>query len=144
MSYGILSTLKRRRVSTGMVFGARQSLQFFRQMTCFLGNNRTLSKFKYCILHYLISIIKLKNNYPVKPNFVLTTRATLTTKARENTRLHHKNFRVIIIVHQFQFLFNRDLNQGCLVYMFSLRFSSSKFLIKLRRQFRVQKIFSWT
>ena len=36
-------------------------------------------------------------------------------------------------------LFNRDLNRGCLVYMFSLRFSGSKFLVNLRRQFRVRK-----
>ena len=41
-------------------------------------------------------------------------------------------------------LFNRDLNRGCLVYMFSLRFSESKFFINLRRQFRVRKIFSCT
>ena len=38
-------------------------------------------------------------------------------------------------------LFNRDLNRGCLVYMLSLRFSGRKFLINLRRQFRVTKIF---
>ena len=38
-------------------------------------------------------------------------------------------------------LFNRDLNRSCLVYMFSLRFSGSKFLINLRRQFRARKIF---
>ena len=38
-------------------------------------------------------------------------------------------------------LFNRDLNRGCLVYMFSLRFSGSKFLINLRRQFRARKLF---
>ena len=37
------------------------------------------------------------------------------------------------------FLFNRDLNRGCLIYMFSLCFSGSKFLI--RGQFRVRKIF---
>ena len=37
--------------------------------------------------------------------------------------------------------FNRNLNRGCLVYMFSLRFSGGKFLINLRRQFRVRKIF---
>ena len=37
--------------------------------------------------------------------------------------------------------FNRDLNRGCLGYMFSLRLSGSKFLINLRRQFRVRKIF---
>ena len=45
-----------------MVVGARQSFQFFRQRTWFLGNKRALSKFKYWILHYLISIIKLQNN----------------------------------------------------------------------------------
>ena len=38
-------------------------------------------------------------------------------------------------------LFNRDLNRDCLVYMFSLRFSGSKFLRKLRRQIHVRKIF---
>ena len=32
-------------------------------------------------------------------------------------------------------LFNRDFNRACLIYMFSLRFSVSKFLINLRRQF---------
>ena len=41
-----------------MVVAARQSFQFFRQMTWFLGNNRAWSKFKYRILNYLISIIK--------------------------------------------------------------------------------------
>ena len=40
-----------------------------------------------------------------------------------------------------QSLFNRDLNRGCLIYMFSLRFSGSKFLINLQRQFRVVKFF---
>ena len=39
-------------------------------------------------------------------------------------------------------LLNRDLNRTCLIYMFSLRFSGSKFLINLRWQFRVRKIFS--
>ena len=33
--------------------------------------------------------------------------------------------------------FNCDINRGCLVNMLSLRFSWSKFLINLRRQFRV-------
>ena len=36
-------------------------------------------------------------------------------------------------------LFNRDLNRRCLDYMFSLRFSGSKFLIHLQRQFRARK-----
>ena len=35
--------------------------------------------------------------------------------------------------------FNRNLNRGCLVYIFSLLFSGSKFVINL--QFRVCKIF---
>ena len=38
--------------------------------------------------------------------------------------------------------FYRDLNCGCLGYIFSLRFSGSKFLINSRRQFRVRKNFS--
>ena len=39
-------------------------------------------------------------------------------------------------------LFNRDLNRGCLVYMFSLRFPGSKCLINLHvKCFRVRKIF---
>ena len=44
------------------VFDARQSFQFFRQKTWFLGNTRALSKFKYWILNHFISIIKLQNN----------------------------------------------------------------------------------
>ena len=59
-----------------MVVGARQSFQFLRQITWFLGNNRTLSKFRYRILHNLINqVIK---NHSVKANFKLTTQATLT------------------------------------------------------------------
>ena len=38
-------------------------------------------------------------------------------------------------------LFNCDLNRGCFVYMFSLRFSGRKLLINLLRQFRVRKFF---
>ena len=41
-------------------------------------------------------------------------------------------------------LFNRDLNRGCLVSMFSLRFSGSKFFINSRRQFSIRKTFSCT
>ena len=36
--------------------------------------------------------------------------------------------------------YNRDLYSGCLVYMFSLRSSGSKFLTNSRRQFRVHEI----
>ena len=38
-----------------MVVGARQSFELFRQIAWFLGNNRTLSKFKYQILYNLIN-----------------------------------------------------------------------------------------
>ena len=41
-------------------------------------------------------------------------------------------------------LFSCDLNRSCLVFRNSLRFSGSKFLINLRRQFRVCKSFSCT
>ena len=41
-------------------------------------------------------------------------------------------------------LFNRDLNRGCLLYMFPVRFSGSKLLVNLRWQFRVRKIVSCT
>ena len=41
-------------------------------------------------------------------------------------------------------LFNRDLNRGCLVYMISLRFSGSKFLINLRKIFRTQGFAGFT
>ena len=42
-----------------MVVGTRQSFQFLRKITWFLGNDRALSKFRYWILYNLISIAKL-------------------------------------------------------------------------------------
>ena len=39
-----------------------------------------MSKFRYWILQYLINITKLSKNQSVKANYLLTTRATLTTK----------------------------------------------------------------
>ena len=50
-----------------------------------------------------------------------------------------RHSRMCIKIH-----FNRDLNRGCLVYMFSLRFSGGKFLTNLRRQFSLRIIFSRT
>ena len=44
------------------VVGARQIFQFIRQITWFPRNIRTFPKFKYWILHHLISIMKLQNN----------------------------------------------------------------------------------
>ena len=60
-----------------MVVVVRQSFQFFKQITWCLGNNRALSKFRYRILHNLISITKSQKNDFVKANFKLTTQATL-------------------------------------------------------------------
>ena len=55
---------------------------FFRQITWFLRNDRTLSKFTYWIFHYLISIIKLWKNQFVQANFILTTRPPSGKKSR--------------------------------------------------------------
>ena len=52
---------------------ASQSFQFFRQITWFLGNYRVLYKFRYRILHNLLSIIKLLKNQFLKAKFKLTT-----------------------------------------------------------------------
>ena len=52
-----------------MVVGARQSFQFFRQITWFLGTNRALSKFRHRNLHNLSTITKLLKNHSVKANF---------------------------------------------------------------------------
>ena len=45
-----------------VVVGVPQILQYCRQITWFLGNNRALSKFKQWILNYLINSMKLENN----------------------------------------------------------------------------------
>ena len=68
-----------------MAVGARQSFQFFRQITWFLRNNRALSKFRYRILYY--QIIKSPS---VKTNFVLTTQSTVTYKASVSKKIKHK------------------------------------------------------
>ena len=50
----LLQTLlsrKRVKISNSMLDGARQSFQFFREITWFLRNNRALPKFRYQILH---------------------------------------------------------------------------------------------
>ena len=70
------------------------------------------------------------------PALILTLilNQTLTLTGGNFHRGHfsgHHNNDVDTITH--------DLNRGCLVYMFSLRFCRSKFLINLRRQFRVRK-----
>ena len=57
---------------------AGKSFQFFSQSTWFLDNNGTLSKVLHGISGYLISIINLSRNQSLEPNFMLTTRATLT------------------------------------------------------------------
>ena len=53
------------------VVGTRQSFQILRQKTWFLETSRALSKLLYGILHYLISIIKLKQNHSIKKLFYI-------------------------------------------------------------------------
>ena len=45
-----------------MVVADRQSFRFFRQKTWFFGNNRGLPKFRFRILHNLISTTKLQKH----------------------------------------------------------------------------------
>ena len=53
-------------------------------------------------------------------------------------------FSVVLIACYTLYLFNRNLNHVSLVYMFSLRFSESKFLKNLLWQFCVRTFFSCT
>ena len=46
------------KILNSMVVGTFKSFQFFSQIACLIGNNRGLSKFRYQILRYLISITK--------------------------------------------------------------------------------------
>ena len=64
------------------------------------------------------------------------------TLYKRNLKFYYKLIERVKLVNFF--FFNRDLNRGWLAYMFSLRFSGSKFLINLLRQFRVRKNFSCT
>ena len=78
--------------------------------------------------------------YPNAPFFQdggYKTRRIIKYLSKETKKL------VIILIFCNQIIQSR-LNRGCLVYVFSLRFSGSKFLMNLRRQFRVCKIFSCT
>ena len=60
-----------------MVAGAHQSFQFFGHDNWLLKNNRALPKFWYGILHYLLVLPNHKESQSIKPNFILTMRATL-------------------------------------------------------------------
>ena len=55
--------------------------------------------------------------------------------------IKHLLVKNLYLSQKFSLLLNRVLNRGCLVYMFSLRFSGSKVLIYLWRQFRARKFF---
>ena len=89
------------KILNSVVVRACQNSQFFRQITWFLRNKKikkALSKFKHWILHDLISIIKLQNNYSVKRNFKLTTWGTLKKLFIKLAGLYHRcflwNFRI--------------------------------------------------
>ena len=60
-----------------MVVRARQVFQFFIQITWFLRNKRALSKVKYQIFHYLISIIKSQKELVCKRQFYINQASNL-------------------------------------------------------------------
>ena len=74
--------------------------------------------------------IEQKINFPLKPSLV--------NKEKSANKIY---LAVLIVICGFVRSFNHDLNRGCLVYMFFLPFSVSKFLINLRSQFRVRNFF---
>ena len=80
-----------------------------------------------------------------------STKTAFSVTWSSNVDLHFFILKISRIQPSFTFrvtlnvlFLDRDFNRGCLFYMFSLRFSGSKFLINLRPQFCVRKIFSCT
>ena len=75
----LISKIQIEKILNSLLVGGCQILKCFRQITWFLENNRALSKFRYQILHYLLNITKSKKSQSAKIDFILTTRATLTS-----------------------------------------------------------------
>ena len=102
-------------------------------VTCYKLSNNSLQKtIDVNIGCYLCQSLLLKNFYV--NNF---KRWKINRHFLQKSYVDHCN---LLTSHYLLHLFNRDLYRGCLVYMFSLRFSGSKFLTNSRRQFRVRKI----
>ena len=70
---------------------ACQTFQFFRQKTWFLKSNRACFKFLYEISHYLISIIKSKQNQSIRPSLSVQLYQNGTTLQNTFQKLHSKH-----------------------------------------------------
>ena len=132
----------------------RQEDQFFPDLTLFF--KKALYKVKASGLQLDFTIFRQPSNqHTIKTNYIklwIIDREKLSiliSKKRVWEQFFHhvlcmtfqeKCFWCYVLLTDY-ILFNRDLNRDCLIYMFSLRFSGSKFLINLRRQFRARKVF---
>ena len=135
----------------GEVLNSHGKSNSFGVLICFIGSKRFFIRNKLSDNDDRILILDGDIN---DENFFLINLYNLNTKAEQLktlsklkqmlTKLHLTQNNDIICAEDFNLLFNRNFNRGCLVYMFLLRFSGSRFMINLRWQFRVGKIFSCT
>ena len=135
----------------GEVFNSHGKSNSFGVLICFIGSKRFFIRNKLSDNDDRILILDGDIN---DENFFLINLYNPKTKAEQLktlsklkqmlTKLHLTQNNDIICAEDFNLLFNRNFNRGCLVYMFLLRFSGSRFMINLRWQFRVGKIFSCT
>ena len=135
----------------GEVFNSHGKSNSFGVLICFIGSKRFFIRNKLSDNDDRILILDgdindenffLINLY--NPNTKAEQLKTLSKLKQMLTKLHLTQNNDIICAEDFNLLFNRNFNRGCLVYMFLLRFSGSRFMINLRWQFRVGKIFSCT
>ena len=81
-----------------MVVGARQSFQFFKQITWFLGNNRALPYFRYRILHKIFKKSVHKSQFQINhASFSASKSSGIQSKALERSERNstHKIFIVL-------------------------------------------------
>ena len=135
----------------GEVFNSHGKSNSFGVLICFIGSKRFFIRNKLSDNDDRILILDgdindenffLINLY--NPNTKAEQLKTLSKLKQMLTKLHLTQNNDIIFAEDFNLLFNSNFNRGCLVYMFLLRFSGSRFMINLRWQFRVGKIFSCT
>ena len=135
----------------GEVLNSHGKSNSFGVLICFIGSKRFFIRNKLSDNDDRILILDgdindenffLINLY--NPNTKAEQLKTLSKLKQMLTKLHLTQNNDIICAEDFNLLFNRNFNRGCLVYMFLLRFSGSRFMINVRWQFRVGKIFSCT
>ena len=130
----------------GEVLNSHGKSNSFGVLICFIGSKRFFIRNKLSDNDDRILILDgdindenffLINLY--NPNTKAEQLKTLSKLKQMLTKLHLTQNNDIICAEDFNLLFNSNFNRSCLVYMFLLRF-----LINLRWQFRVGKIFSCT